>query len=206
MKNLLIFLFIFFTYHEVSAQQYFHFRYFPVPDKVCTCSDSVINQYQQTILEAIDEAVLNRKRIRPPQEKNQVFLQQVSRQIKKTSTESSALKKAAIEEYRKKIEVMHFRLATADEKEKPRLKKKIDKKLERYCKKYSARQTNMLRKHIKEMAQMRPWFSEMEKTQNDYLPNEKNLTVADFDLYFLYLENLGKVYGFKMQTSERSSE
>ncbi len=206
MKNLLIFLFIFFIYHDVSGQQYFHFRYFPVPDKVCTCSDSMITEYRQNVLEAIDEAVLNRKRIRPPQEKSEDFLQQVSRQIKKTSTESTALKKAAIEEYRKKIEIMHFRLATADKKEKPRLKKKIDKKLERYCKKYSRKQTKMLQKHINEMAQLRPWFSEMIKTKNDYLPNEKMLTVADFDLYFLYLESLGKVYDFRMQASERSSE
>jgi len=206
MRNLLIFLLVLICCREVFAQQEFRFRYYPVPEKVCYCSDSVMNQYQQKIVIAIDEAVLYRRTIKPPQERNQVYIQHVSQQIKKAITESTVLKKAAINDYRNKIEEMHFRLATADEKEKLRLKKKISKQLERYCKKYSRKQIKILHKQIKEMKLLSPWFSEMITFQNDYLPREKRLSVTDFDLYLLYLESLGKVYDFRMQPSERRTK
>lgn len=188
-----------------SAQEVLYFRYFPIPEKPCSCAFTEIEAYRNQILAALEEAVKQRKRLQPKREKNQTFPQQLGDQAKRMVLERTAIYKKANNRYLHKVEPLYLKLTLADKKHQARLKKKIGKAQKSYCLRYSKQQNQLIRNHLKQLSALKPWMEELITSEKDLAPDESSITVSDFDLYLLYLETVSKTYDYKLHPSEREN-
>jgi hypothetical protein len=205
MKNLII-LILFLIARTTMAQDTLVFNYFSLPNDICNCQDFEVEAYHQSILQTLDKIVIERRKLKPKRDSDEIFLRGLGTMAKEMATNRVAIRKEANNDYRRKIEPLHFQLAHAHEAQKTKLKAAIAKAHQNYCRKYTKRQLKLLKKQIGKLKAMRPWMDGLIATKNNVVLNGNTLTISDFDLYLMYLETLSKAYDYRLQPSERQIE
>lgn len=190
----------------VSGNEPFRFRYFDLPKEICRCNTDEMNSFHHSIAEALEQTVALRRQLRPSKEPNEKFIQELGLFARRASTERAAIRQKANNEYRLKIETLHFRLANAHPEEKDRIIAKIKKEQHAYCRKFSVQQWKTLSSQIKRMKTLKPWIATFIDSKGIQQPENTSLTISDFDLYLLYLETLSKAFEHRFQWAEKLGE